>query len=217
MPTHPALSVVEALADAARSIGMAASDGPLRAQAAFVRALVDEVARHHPSEPHVAALHDQLGEELTRMADLVPSIPRRDLEADDDVSVLVVDDDLAALRAMSSVVTDFGLEHRLAADANEALAALEARPASIVVTDWSMPGMSGLELCRTLKRRDHHVYTILVTAHDDVRSLQDVRGWVDDYLPKPVDLDELAQRLRAAVRLVRAMRTARSLQRRLAR
>lgn len=219
MSLHPALSVVDALAEEATSIGTAARDGTLRAQAAFVRALVDEVARHHPSEPHVAALHDQLGEEITRMADLVPSsrpaVP--DADADETVDVLVVEDDPSALSAMGTVVGDFGHPHRLTASAEEALAAFQHHPASVVVTDWSMPGMSGLDLCRTLKQRDPRVYTILVTAHDGVRSLDDVRGWVDDFLPKPVDLDDLALRLRAAVRLVRAVRTAYGVRRRLTR
>jgi DNA-binding response OmpR family regulator len=44
-----------------------------------------------------------------------------------------------------------------------------------------------------------------MTAHEDAGSLEGVRGCVDDFLPKPVDIDELAVRLRAASRLVRAV------------
>jgi DNA-binding response OmpR family regulator len=68
-----------------------------------------------------------------------------------------------------------------------------------------MPGMSGLDLCRTLKSRDPRVYFLLVTAHEDARFLEGVRSCVDDFMPKPVDIEELAIRLRAAKRLVRAV------------
>jgi CheY-like chemotaxis protein len=204
MPTQSALTLIDAIAAETTRIGVAASTSGLRAQAAFVRALVDEVGRHHPSDRNVAPLHSQLGEELSRLAELVPG-ERGEAPAPERVEVLVVDDDEASLQAMASVVGELGHPCRTAKDAEEALAEFDRRPAGIVLSDWGLPGMSGLELCQALKLRNPHVYVVLVTAHDQVRLLEGVHGGVDDFLRKPVDVDELILRLGAAEGLLHAV------------
>jgi CheY-like chemotaxis protein len=203
MPTRSALTIVDAIAEETTRIRVSAPDATMRAQAAFVRALVDEVGRHHPSRPDIAPLHAQLGDELWRLARLhdpheAPTAER--------LEVLVVDDDEPSLRAMVSIVRDLGYRCRTAGGAEEALLEFERRPAGIVLSDWNLPGMSGLDLCRELKQRDPHVYVVLVTAHDEVSQLEGVHGGIDDFLRKPVDVDELVARLTAAEQLVRAMR-----------
>jgi CheY-like chemotaxis protein len=210
MTTQPALTLVDALAEEAVRIGASAEDNFLRSQAALVRALVDEVSRHHPSDPYVANLHEQLGEELSRLADLAPrgaAVEDRAAAAQP-VDVLVVDDDRGMLNAEATSIRALGYPCRMAASAEDALREYEQQAAAIVVSDWDMPGSSGLELCAALKRLDPHVYFILVTVHETVKLLDGVRGGVDDFLVKPVDIDDLSVRLRAAGRLVRAMRLA---------
>lgn len=210
MRTRSTLTLVDSIAEDATHIGLASSDDGLRAQAALVRALVDELGHHHPSETRIAALHAQLAEELGRLAELVPDGdegggPR---EVDGPIDVLVVEDDESALRATASLARELGFPCRTAASGEAALAEYDARPAAIVLSDWNMPEMSGLDLCRTIKHRDPHAYFILVTAfHDEAHLHEGVRRGVDDFLPKPVDIDELASRLRAAAHLVRAVRT----------
>jgi len=61
MPTQSTLSLVDALAEEASRVGASSGDDALRSQAAFVRALVDEVGRRHPSDHRMADLHGQLG------------------------------------------------------------------------------------------------------------------------------------------------------------
>ncbi len=78
-----------------------------------------------------------------------------------------------------------------------------------------MPGLSGLDLCKAVKGLDPHAYVILVSAHERARLLDGVRSGVDDFLPKPIDVDELSVRLRAAERLIRAVRVVDSVKRRL--
>jgi CheY-like chemotaxis protein len=214
MPTRSALTIIDAIAEETTRIGVTASDSALRAQAAFVRALVDEVGRHHPSEASVAPLHAQLGDELSRLAALVER-GAWEMPAVERVEVLIVDDDEVALRAMASVVHDLGHPCRTASDAEEALAEYERCPAGIVLSDWNLPGMSGLELCQALKQRNPHVYVVLVTAHDKVSLLEGVHGGVDDFLRKPVDVDELVLRLTAAERLVHAVHLVEHLKNRL--
>ncbi|MGO9837781.1 MAG: two-component system response regulator [Polyangiaceae bacterium] len=215
MLVQPALTLVDALAEEASRVGASAPNNALRSQAALVRALVDEVGRHHPSDARVADLHEQLGEELSRLADLAPGGPCAGDRTRQAVDVLVVDDDDGMLKAEASIVRDLGYSCRAAAGAEEALHEYKARPAAIVLSDWDMPGSSGLDLCAALKHLDPHVYVILVTAHESARLLEGVRGGVDDFLPKPIDVDELSVRLRAADRLVRAVRVVDSVKKRL--
>jgi CheY-like chemotaxis protein len=211
MPTQSTLKLVDAIAEDAKRIGLATSDDGLRAQVALVRALVDELGHHDPSERRTAALHAQLAEELARLGELIPDGGMH--EGPDSVQpldVLIVDDDESNLSAMAAVVREFGFACRTATSAGEGLREYERQPAAIVISDWNMAGMSGVDLCRALKRDDPHSYVILVTAffdHAHLARLQDgASAGVDDFLPKPIDVDELEARLRAAERLVRAVR-----------
>jgi CheY-like chemotaxis protein len=200
MPTQSALELV----DAHRS-----PDGDkLRAQAALVRALVAEVGRYGPSERRVVALHAQLGEELSRFAELLPAVTDHQdpVTTDRAVEVLIVEDDEPTLLATAMVIGSLGYPCRTAGSVEEALRCYEERPASLVVSDWNMPGQNGLDLCRALKRLDRHAYVILVTAFcDEEHLLEAVRAGIDDFLPKPVDVGELAERLRAGRQLVHAV------------
>jgi len=217
MTNQPALTLVDALAEAASRVGASTSDDALRSQAAFVRALVYEVARHQPGDQRMADLHEQLGEELSRLADLAPGGTSGEDRADEGLplDVLVVDDDDGALRAEATVVRSLGYPCRAVTSAEDALRAFKERPAAIVLSDWSLPGRSGLELCDALKRIEPRVYVILVTAHEKATVLQGVHDGVDDFLAKPVDVEELSVRLRAADRLVRAVRVVESVKERL--
>jgi CheY-like chemotaxis protein len=206
MSRQSTLTLVDALAAEAVRIRRHASNDALRAQAALTRSILDEVNRFHPSERLVAALHEQLGEELSRLAELAHVSAPDHVHAEPSLDVLVVDDETATLDAIANVVRDSGYSCRTATSAEDAIDRHGQRPAAIVISDWSMPGMTGLHLCRALKADDPCVYFLLMTAHDDARSLEGVRGCVDDFLPKPIDIDDLKSRLRAASRLVRALR-----------
>src|SRR5262249_42094741 len=141
--SQSALTLVDALAEEATHIGLRASDDALRAQAALTRSILDEVGRRHPSERVVAALHEQLGEELTRLADLARVPAWDDASAEAPLDVLVVDDD-ATMHAIAMFVCDSGYACRTAVSAEEAVDKFLQRPAAIVVSDWALPGMSGL-------------------------------------------------------------------------
>ena len=204
------LPLVDAIAAGATDIGLATPSEALRAQAALVRALVDQLGHYHPSERRVAVLHAQLGDELARLTELAPraATPEEPVDSDEPLDVLVVEDEAPALQAMAILVHDLGYSCRATSSAEAALGEPEQRPAAIVISDWHLPGMSGLDLCRALKRRAPHTYFILVTAfHDEAGVMEGIRRGVDDLLPKPIDVDELAGRLDAGARLVRAVRT----------
>jgi diguanylate cyclase (GGDEF)-like protein len=134
------------------------------------------------------------------------------------IDLLVVDDDDGSLRSAVAAVTALGYRCRSARDGQEALAEHEREPAAIVLTDWTMPRLDGLELCQKLKRSASPPYVIIMTALDErTRLLDALRGGADEFLRKPIDLDELEVRLLAAVRLVGAQRELRELNGRLRR
>ena len=116
--------------------------------------------------------------------------------------VLLVDDD-ATTRCMMEGVLGGKLGHSVicASNGREAMAlALEAMP-QIVITDWMMPGMDGLELCRALRATEwgQTIYIIMLTGIDTREEVTEAfEAGVDDFLTKPVDLRSLRARLRAA-------------------
>ncbi len=214
MPTPSAVTLVNAIADEARELHLAAADRGLGAQLAVVRALADELARHHPSEERMAALQAQLAEELSRLRGLVPGSLLCERHSagegrfDPPMDVLLVDDDVSTLHATATIARALGYSCRTADSGEEALQAYTHKPVAIVVSDWNMPGISGLDLCGRIKAHDPRVCAILVTAFHGAERLREVAGrGIDGFLPKPLDIGALEARLRAAEGLIRAMRS----------
>lgn len=210
MPTQEALLLADAAIEASGETESSTADS-VRAQAALVRTLVDEVDMSHPSDRCLAPLRHQLVDELASLSQLVngPSMDALLAETMAGVDILVVDDEDGARRSTARVLERMGYACRTAVDAEDALREYERRPAAIVMTDWCMPGMSGLELCRALKQRERRPYVIIATAfHENSRLLDVVYGGADDFVRKPLELGELEARLFAASRLIRAMKAA---------
>lgn len=209
MATRSVLTYADALADSVRrTVPPPPESAEVSSQAAFVRALVDEVERSHPADRLVVSLREQLGDELTRLAGMLdPASVRDGADAEEPIDVLVVDDEEDALRAATAVLRALGYPCRVARSGEEALAAYREKPAAIVLSDWCMPGMSGVELCRALRATTPEPYVILASAfQDNARLLEGASGGADDFLRKPLQLDELEVRLCAASHLIRALR-----------
>ncbi len=125
------------------------------------------------------------------------------------LDVLIVDDDEASRVALSAAVTALGHNGYAVGSASEALRMHRLRRADVIVSDWAMPGMDGIELCRRVRALDGGTYTyvLFMSGRATKRDFVDaVRAGADDYLAKPVDLDDLEARLIAAGRVVRAYR-----------
>ncbi len=119
--------------------------------------------------------------------------------------ILLVDDDPACLGMLSDVLSALGIPVETARDGNEALEMIYKGDFRIVLSDWQMPGMSGVELCRRVRQRSlsGYVYFILLTSLDRQHNLvSGLRAGADDFITKPFDPEELHIRLRAANRIV---------------
>lgn len=119
--------------------------------------------------------------------------------------ILLVDDDPACLGMLSDVLEAMGIATETARDGQEALEMIYRGDFRIVLSDWQMPGMSGIELCRRIRQRplSSYVYFILLTSLDRRDNLvAGLRAGADDFITKPFDPEELQVRLRAASRIV---------------
>ncbi len=124
----------------------------------------------------------------------------------DGARILVVDPEPQTLLALEAAVRSSGIEVVGVASAEDAIAALIADRYEVVVAEFELPGMSGIELCRRL--RDHEMLDALpivfVNAHDDWRVRTEAFGvGADDWLQKPIDGAELGARCVALVRRFR--------------
>ncbi|MBI2216652.1 MAG: response regulator [Candidatus Rokubacteria bacterium] len=121
------------------------------------------------------------------------------------VRVLVVDDDPDVRQLVAEMVEMLGHEPIVARDGREALAVLERDGPRVVITDWKMPHVDGLELVRTIRAapRVRYTYVIMLTAFGGSQSyLEGMAAGADDFVTKPVSPDELHARLRVAGRIL---------------
>jgi two-component system cell cycle response regulator len=122
------------------------------------------------------------------------------------LAVLVVDDDDRCRRTLFQAVTLLGHECRVARDGLDAWRMHQAEHADVILSDWHMPNVDGLELCKRTRTRDGetaYTYFILMTTFDDKEHfLRGMEAGADDYQAKPIDLDELQVRLVSAGRMI---------------
>jgi diguanylate cyclase (GGDEF)-like protein len=125
----------------------------------------------------------------------------------DPVRVLIVDDDPSALRLLERHLTNAGNKVIKADNGVEAMRILQAESAQIVITDWVMPEMDGLQLCRAIRKHEGipFVFVIVVTAFHtgDDCLVEAFDAGANDYLCKPYKASELLARVRAGERMVR--------------
>lgn len=118
--------------------------------------------------------------------------------------VLVVEDDRELNRTVCAWLGQNGFEPVGCLSANEAYDAMYGNMFDIIVSDIMMPGTDGFELAKTIRELNQNIPILFMTARDDMASKQ--RGFrigIDDYMVKPVDLDELVLRMGALLRRAR--------------
>ncbi|MBL9124826.1 MAG: response regulator [Planctomycetaceae bacterium] len=119
--------------------------------------------------------------------------------------ILIVDDDGITRDLLRDVLQGAGFDVVEAGTAEEALGVLRADDVRMVITDWEMPGMGGLELCRTIRRREFtsYVYVILLTSRcSRLEAVEGMTAGADDFVAKPFHKGELLARVRAGERVL---------------
>jgi two-component system KDP operon response regulator KdpE len=121
--------------------------------------------------------------------------------------ILVVDDEIEVIRALSRSLTANGYKVLTARSGEEAIeVALRQRP-DLILLDLVLPGISGIEVCRQLRARSN-VPIIVLSAKDNERDkVQALDLGADDYIPKPFGIKEVLARIRVSLRHVAQTRT----------
>ena len=121
------------------------------------------------------------------------------------MKILIAEDQAPSALFLRRILERMGHDVMVATDGVAAWEAIQDDPALILLSDWVMPRMDGLELCRKIRDRggDGYTYVILLTSKDRREErLEGLHAGADDFLTKPIDADELAVRLGIAGRIL---------------
>ena len=125
--------------------------------------------------------------------------------ADQKPQVLVVDDDPAIRRFVQRMLEDAGFQVATASDGAEAMEQILAAPPDLLLCDWKMPHLNGVELCHLVRQMqgEKYIYIILVSGRTETRHLvQAMAAGADDFISKPIRAGELFARLQAGLRIL---------------
>lgn len=121
------------------------------------------------------------------------------------MKMLVAEDDATSRVILAHVLHQLGHEVLETADGEEAWAAFQREHVPLLISDWMMPGLDGLELVRRIRAagRPRYTYVILLTVLGGKRNyLEAMQAGTDDFITKPFDVDQLHARLRVAERIL---------------
>lgn len=121
------------------------------------------------------------------------------------MKILIADDDMISRELLRSALEESGYTVFMAENGAEAIEIYERERIRFVITDWEMPEMSGIDLCRHIRRRSTHgyVYLILLTGRGKSREIvEGMSAGADDFIVKPFNTPELLVRIRAGERIL---------------
>ncbi|HBR37340.1 MAG TPA: fused response regulator/phosphatase, partial [Sulfitobacter pontiacus] len=124
-------------------------------------------------------------------------------------TAMVVDDSALQRRILMATLSRWGFDVQEAASAEEALAVCEQNLPDLIISDWIMPGMSGLQFCEAFRKlsKGSYGYFILLTAKSDKSEVvKGLDSGADDFVSKPVNVDELRARIMAGERILTMQR-----------
>jgi len=128
------------------------------------------------------------------------------------VTVLIVDDDRNLLKMLRRTLTYESFHVVTATDGHEALAQVETHRPDVIVLDWLMPGLDGLEVTNRLRAAHDETMILMLTARDGIEDrVEGLESGADDYLVKPFAPAELLARIHALLRRSAAARKEQSL------
>ena len=122
------------------------------------------------------------------------------------MKILIAEDNMTTRRILETILVKWNYDVISACDGNEAWEKLQEKdPPKLIILDWMMPGINGVEICRRLRHPDavEPMYIILLTARDEKNDIVEGLGaGADDYIAKPFDKEELRARIDVGRRVV---------------
>jgi two-component system response regulator MprA len=123
--------------------------------------------------------------------------------------ILIIEDDQAILKLLQRGLTYEGYVVDTATDGRMGLIQARDHTPDLVILDWMLPGMDGLDVCHRLRTAGGSIPILMLTAKDTVQDrVQGLDAGADDYMVKPFNLDELLARVRALLRRTQPERVA---------
>ncbi|MGB2924493.1 MAG: response regulator transcription factor [Limnothrix sp.] len=118
-----------------------------------------------------------------------------------DYKLLLIEDDPNLARFLELELSSEGYEIKVAKDGLSGLMAAREDEPDLILLDWMLPGMTGVEVCRRLRSTGVELPIILLTAKDEIQDrVQGLDAGADDYVVKPFSIEELLARIRAHLR-----------------
>lgn len=117
------------------------------------------------------------------------------------INILVLEDDAKLNQTVCTYLNDCGFHAKGCLNANEAFDEMYGNIYEMIISDIMMPGIDGFEFAENVRKVNKHIPILFMSARDDLPSKQ--RGFqlgIDDYMVKPIELDELLLRVRALLR-----------------
>ncbi len=124
--------------------------------------------------------------------------------------ILIAEDDFVSRRLLEKSLKNWGYEVIVVKDGEAALDILQGPDApQFAILDWMMPGMTGVEVCKEVRKQHHDVYTyiILLTALEQIEKMvEGFESGADDYVAKPFQAQELKARIKVGLRILKLQR-----------
>ncbi len=137
------------------------------------------------------------------------SVPGRGEDSSIRAHVLIVDDSYMVAEMLSNFLGKQGCSISYALDGSSALEQIRRQPPDLIIADWVMPSLNGLDLCRQLRQSPEYawVYYIIMTAREGNDNMERaLEAGADEFLSKPFQSAELMTRVRAGLRIVESRR-----------
>ncbi|MCR4583708.1 MAG: response regulator transcription factor [Prevotella sp.] len=113
------------------------------------------------------------------------------------IKILIVEDELGISRFLSEGLQEEGYETMTASDGAEGLTLFFSTHPDLVLLDWMLPSMDGIEVCNEIREEDTETPVIFLTARDTVaETITGLRAGANDYIKKPFSFEELLERIR---------------------
>ena len=124
----------------------------------------------------------------------------------DQMNILIAEDEKVSRRLLEKFLTDIGHTVESVSNGSEAWDRFSRKQVRVIISDWKMPDLDGLELCRKIREEGREDYTYFILLSSVTRTadnfLHAARAGVDDFLSKPLNHDEIWMRLRVAERIL---------------
>ena len=120
------------------------------------------------------------------------------------MKILIIDDEMVSRKKMERLIQNLDYETIVAENGQEGFEIWRTERPRIVITDWIMPGMDGVELCKRIREAEgQYTYVIMVTSKKEVNDIvAGMDAGADDFITKPFNKEELAVRIRAGERII---------------